>query len=275
MPELPEVETIARALRQGGRDGPPLVGRTIERASLFWPRTLKKPSPSWFRKRIKGQTILDVGRRAKYLKFQLSRDTLLVHLGMTGDMVVSASDEPLAPHDRMTLELDTGLRLAFNDPRKFGRVWLLPDPDLVFAKLGPEPLHPPLATDEFYTMLQSRRRQLKPLLMDQTFLAGVGNIYADEALHLARLHPRFPSNQVSTSQAEELIQAIQTVLEEGIRRNGATIDWAYKGGGFQNQFQVYQRTDQPCLQCEAPIVRIQVGQRSTHFCPSCQPEPAD
>jgi formamidopyrimidine-DNA glycosylase len=119
-----------------------------------------------------------------------------------------------------------------------------------------------------------RKRQLKPLLLDQSFIAGLGNIYTDEALHLARLHPLSLSNQLAPSQSETLLMAIRSVLEEGIRHNGASIDWVYRGGDFQNHFRAYQRTGQPCLVCGTPILRITLGQRGTHFCPTCQPPPS-
>lgn len=172
----------------------------------------------------------------------------------------------------MILFLDGHLRLAFNDARKFGRVWLTNDSCLVLNNLGPEPLSPELTPRLFYQMLASRRRQLKPLLLDQTFLAGLGNIYTDEALHLAGLHPLVLANKLSPRHAEKLLEAIRSVLQEGIKRNGASIDWVYRGGEFQNHFRVYQRTGEACPCCGSAVERITIGQRGTHFCPSCQPE---
>jgi formamidopyrimidine-DNA glycosylase len=172
------------------------------------------------------------------------------------------------------LYLDGDLRLAFNDTRKFGRVWLVDDPQSVYSDLGPEPLNPEMTALDFFSRLNATRRQLKPLLMDQKFLAGLGNIYTDEALHLARLHPNYPANRVSSAQATTLLESIRTVLKTGIRHHGASIDWVYRGGDFQNHFGVYQRTGLPCRACATPIERIIVAQRSTHFCPRCQPLPA-
>jgi formamidopyrimidine-DNA glycosylase len=264
MPELPEVETIARSLR------PSLEGRSLLSAELRWKRTLASPSPAAFARRIAGQTIETVGRRAKFLHLQLSQDALVIHLRMSGDLRIVAGDAPPAKHDRLILSLSDGARLAFNDPRKFGRVWLTDDPEALFADLGPEPLSDAFTADELYARLHARRRQLKPLLLDQTFLAGLGNIYTDEALHLAKLHPLRQSDGVTPQQAAALWRAIRAVLAEGIRRNGASIDWVYRGGDFQNHFRVYQRTGQPCPVCGTPIERIVVGQRGTHFCPKCQ-----
>jgi formamidopyrimidine-DNA glycosylase len=160
--------------------------------------------------------------------------------------------------------------LVFNDTRKFGRVWLVRDPDEVLSGLGPEPLGDEFTAQTLYAGLQSRRRQLKPLLLDQSFLAGMGNIYTDEALHMARLHPLAPSDSVDLEQARALWGAIRSVLQEGIRRNGASIDWVYRGGEFQNYFRVYDREGQPCPVCGTAIERLVVGQRGTHVCPHCQ-----
>jgi formamidopyrimidine-DNA glycosylase len=271
MPELPEVETIARMLRDGGGGSPPLRGRRIQSARLLWKRTLAVPPPSVFLPRICGQLIREIGRRGKFLVFSLEPDTLLIHLRMSGDLLVENSSDPLLPHHRLVLDLDNDLRLAFNDPRKFGRVWLVEDPNTILGRLGPEPLDEGFTVEQFAQRLRSTRRQLKPLLLDQSFLAGLGNIYADEALHLARLHPLQPAQTLNAEQAAFLWQSIRTVLQEGIRHQGASIDWVYRGGDFQNYFRVYQRTGQPCPVCGETIARIVVGQRGTHFCPRCQP----
>jgi formamidopyrimidine-DNA glycosylase len=266
MPELPEVETISRTLQ------PLLSGRCIQSAELLWERTLAEPSAGEFARRIAGQVIRSTGRRGKFLLLFLDRDTLLIHLRMSGDLLLEASGATPATHHRLLLNLDNGQRLAFNDTRKFGRAWLVSDPWMVLSGLGPEPLDPAFTASDFYQRLQNNRRQLKPLLLDQTFLAGLGNIYTDEALHLAMLHPLTIANRLDAAQADRLLQSIREVLEEGIRRNGASIDWVYRGGDFQNYFRVYQRTGQPCGTCGAPVQRMLVGQRGTHFCPVCQPE---
>jgi formamidopyrimidine-DNA glycosylase len=142
--------------------------------------------------------------------------------------------------------------------------------DKVLGRLGPEPLSQSFTSHWLYDALRSRHRQLKPLFLDQTFLAGLGNIYTDEALHMAKLHPRTLSDSVTAKQAERLHQAIQTILQEGIRRNGASIDWVYRGGDFQNHFRVYGRDGEPCPVCGTTIQKIIVGQRGTHICPNCQ-----
>ncbi|HEX6035398.1 MAG TPA: bifunctional DNA-formamidopyrimidine glycosylase/DNA-(apurinic or apyrimidinic site) lyase [Anaerolineales bacterium] len=274
MPELPEVETIARKLK------PHLLGRIIQDAQLRWSRTLALPSPRKFRERIKGQEIKEVTRRAKYFILRLSDYSLLIHLRMSGDLSIKEGSK-IKPekHDRLILRLTSPRpqgessevsALVFNDTRKFGRVWLTADPEEVLGKLGPEPLSRRFTSEWLHTALQGRHRLLKPLLLDQTFLAGLGNIYADESLHLAKLHPLAASDSVTTSQAEALHEAICTVLKEGIRRNGASFDWVYRGGEYQNHFRVYDRAGKPCPVCGTNIERMIVGQRSTHFCPTCQ-----
>ncbi|NMC80052.1 MAG: bifunctional DNA-formamidopyrimidine glycosylase/DNA-(apurinic or apyrimidinic site) lyase [Chloroflexi bacterium] len=277
MPELPEVETIARALAQGGREGVPIVGHTLHSAEVLWARSLAEPALAEFQRRLPGQQVTAVGRRGKFLQIRLTQDTLLIHLRMSGDLRVEpaqgADGRPLAalPHDRALFNFADNLRLAFNDTRKFGRIWLLADPQKILAELGPEPLDPDFTPEDLYQLLQQRQRQLKPLLLDQAFMAGLGNIYTDEALHLAGLHPTRLSRSLSQAESARLWAAIRQVLEEGIRRNGASIDWVYRGGSFQNTFRVYQRTGQPCPVCGHPIERLLIGQRGTHICPVCQP----
>jgi formamidopyrimidine-DNA glycosylase len=264
MPELPEVETIARFLR------PELTGREIVSAQLLWPRTLATPSPEQFVEQIEGQKILDVSRRAKYLDLQLVTYHLFIHLRMSGDLAIKAAAYQPEKHDRLILKLSDGRQLVFNDTRKFGRVWLTAHPEDVIGGLGPEPFDPVFTPQMLHIRLIERRRQVKPLLLDQSFLAGLGNIYTDEALHLSGVHPLRVSDTITVGEAERLYQAIQTVLLTGIEHNGASIDWVYRGGNFQNYFRVYDREGLPCPVCGTPIQRIVVGQRGTHFCPTCQ-----
>jgi formamidopyrimidine-DNA glycosylase len=264
MPELPEVETIARTLK------PELVGKTILEAHLRWPRTLAYPSARKFKEQIKGQKILRVSRRAKYLDISLAEFDLLIHLRMSGDLFIKRGKIKPEKHDRLILKLTDDKSLVFNDTRKFGRVWLTANPENVLGKLGPEPLSGDFTPQWLHAALQNKHRQLKPLLLDQTFLAGLGNIYTDEALHIAKLHPLAVSDSITAKQARVLQDAVRKVLEEGIRRNGASIDWVYRGGEFQDHFRVYDRKGKPCPVCGTTIERILVGQRSTHYCPKCQ-----
>ncbi len=271
MPELPEVETIVRALRDGGRGGAPILGCRFLGVELLWERTLAVPDVGEFQRRLPGQKIESIDRCGKFLLFNLSADTLLMHLRMSGDLRVDRVEQPAAPHDRALFYLDDGLRLAFNDPRKFGRIWLTADPREVLAGLGPEPFDPDLTPETLYLRLQSRRKQIKTLLLDQSFLAGIGNIYADEALHRAGLHPLRLSDSINPAESARLLEGIRAVLEQGILHNGASLDWAYRGGQFQNQFRVHQRAGELCYNCGTLILRQVVGQRSTYYCPVCQP----
>lgn len=268
MPELPEVETIARDI------APQVTGKVILSAEVYWARTLAAPSVRTFKEQVRGQRITGVSRRAKYLILLLQDYNLLIHLRMSGDLMLRKGTMDVQKHDRLVLSLrgkgGAESHLAFNDTRKFGRVWLTNQPETILGKLGPEPLGADFSPQWLYEALHRRKRQLKPLLLDQTFLAGVGNIYADEALHMAKLHPLGLSNAVSRKQVEALHEAIQSVLQEGIRRNGASIDWVYRGGEYQNHFRVYAREGQPCLLCGTQIQKLTVGQRGTHICPKCQ-----
>jgi formamidopyrimidine-DNA glycosylase len=266
MPELPEVETIARFLR------PQLTGRKIISAQLLWQRTVATPSPEQFAEQIAEQKILGVSRRAKYLNLQLATYHLFIHLRMSGDLTIEDAAYQPEKHDRLILKLSDSHQLVFNDTRKFGRVWLTSHPEDVIGGLGPEPFDPTFTPQMLHTRLIERHRQMKPLLLDQAFLAGLGNIYTDEALHLSGVHPLRVSDTITGSEANRLHQAIQAVLLAGIEHNGASIDWVYRGGNFQNYFRVYGREGQPCLVCGTPIQRIVVGQRGTHFCPTCQVE---
>jgi len=253
MPELPEVETIVRSLRDGMRHGGlHVIGQQVCETSILWERTLENISPKMFQQKIVGQTVEDVSRRGKFLVFTLSRDILLIHLRMSGDLRVEAGYYPegnaiaLQPHDRLVLWFASGQRMAFNNPRKFGRVWLTDAPQEVLGVLGVEPLDAALTDERFHALLQSHKRMLKPLLMDQHVLAGMGNIYTDEALFRARLHPRAISNTLTVQQSALLLEEVRNVLKEGIQRNGASIDWVYRGGDFQNDFNVYGRAGEAC-----------------------------
>ncbi len=273
MPELPEVETFRRRFLYGDDNSLSLVGRRVVDSTLLWEKTLATPHSDEFRGRIKGQAIRTVDRRAKYLLFRLTADTLAIHLRMSGDLLVESQSDPIAKHHRLLLDFENGTRLAFNDTRKFGRVWLTANPETILDHLGPEPLGESFTPEYFFDKLKTRTRQIKPLLLDQTFLAGMGNIYTDEALFLAQIHPQTQAGKLSSEHAKELWRTIRYVLQAGIERHGSSIDWIYRGGEFQNEFQVYQRTGEACYECGNMIERIIVGQRSTHYCPQCQSKP--
>ncbi len=270
MPELPEVETICRHLRDGNSANPSILGCIIKNAQVLWPRSLATPSVEEFSSRLPGQAIKQISRRGKFSILTLTTDTILIHLRMSGDLQVEAVDVAPAVHTRILVNFQNGMRLAFNDTRKFGRMWLVNEPEQVTGDLGPEPLDPNFTADDLYQRLKATRRQLKPLLLDQTFLAGLGNIYVDESLNLAHLHPLENSQCINEQQTIRLWNSIRQVLNEAILRNGASIDWVYRGGDFQNYFRAYDREGKACLDCGTSIQRIKVGQRGTHFCPQCQ-----
>lgn len=269
MPELPEVETVVRALRE------PLIGRTITDFRTYWPRHIAQPTPEALHDRIIGLRINAVERRAKYIVISLAdNETLIIHLRMTGHLSVASNATPPGKYVHTIFGLDNGHELRFRDPRKFGTVALVNDPQEILGKLGPEPLDASFSADVLRDCLSGRKRALKPLLLDQTFVAGIGNIYADEALFHAGLDPRRLSNTLTEDEIGRLHTAIQSVLREGIAREGASISDYVKPDGekgdMQNAVMVFRRTDMPCFICGTPIERIKMAQRSTHFCPLCQ-----
>jgi formamidopyrimidine-DNA glycosylase len=270
MPELPEVETIVRELRTGGQRGPAVVGQTIAAVTVRWPRHIATPSPRAFQRRLVGQRIVRLARRGKYLVFYLTRDVMLIHLKMSGDLVAANGKAPRDRHAHTIFHFKSGQSLRFSDTRKFGRVFLVGRMEEVTGSLGPEPLARSFTAHRLGDRLAARRRRLKPLLLDQTFLAGLGNIYTDEALYRAKLHPLRRSDSLTPGEVRALWRSIRRTLQSGIRHNGASIDWVYRGGGFQNHFSVYDRAGEPCGTCGTPIRRIVVGQRGTYFCPTCQ-----
>jgi formamidopyrimidine-DNA glycosylase len=271
MPESPEVETIARNLREGTAGCFALPGLTISGIKLSWHKTLAEPPVEIVEQLLPGQVVKDVTRRAKYLVISLSRHTILIHLRMSGDLLTCADDfDSGLKHIRFELEFLEGGRLLFNDPRKFGRIWVVEDPQVILGKLGPEPLDELFTPEEFFKLLQTKKRMIKSLLLDQSFIAGLGNIYTDESLHLAGIHPLTISANLGFQTSKKLLESIRQVLKDGIDRNGSSIDWVYRGGEYQNDFRVYGRTGQACNVCGTIIERMVIGQRGTHLCPKCQ-----
>jgi formamidopyrimidine-DNA glycosylase len=278
MPELPEVETVCRTIR------PFVTGRTFVDCCVYWARTVSPADPGWFQESVAGQRITGVERRAKFIVLRLeSGKVLTVHLRMTGELLYVLDGNnclnPLRePYLRAEFGFENGGRLLFYDIRKFGRIQLLNVAEWqgLDEELGIEPLSDAFTPDALKTLLGSRRRQLKPLLLDQTVIAGLGNIYVDEALFMARLNPLQLSNQVSARKARDLHSAIVTVLTNAIEHRGTTLS-DYRGGtGQQGEYQslllMYGRKNGgPCPRCGRPVRHITVGQRGTSFCPRCQP----
>jgi formamidopyrimidine-DNA glycosylase len=278
VPELPEVETVARDLR------PRIVGATIVGARSWWPRTLRTHQPQDFAAAVAGRRVVGVGRRAKLVVIELSGGaTLTIHLKMTGQLFVVPATTTQDPYVRLALELADGREIRFRDIRKFGRVGLYLSDGAAggvgggegeaFAGLGPEPLDAEFTLFAFRRLVRRRKGRLKSLLLDQSFLAGVGNIYADEALWAARLHPLRSAASLRPADERRLYRELRRILAEAIERRGSSIDdyTAPDGdGSMQERLLVYQRTGEPCVRCGRPVRRVVIGGRATHFCSWCQ-----
>jgi formamidopyrimidine-DNA glycosylase len=275
MPELPEVETVVRGLRDAG-----LVGHRIEGVNVRWAKTIQGLSPERFARLLRGRRVESVGRRAKYIVLTLDAGwTILVHLRMTGRLRLAPAGESVAPHEHLELRLDDGRTLRFTDARKFGRWLLTRTPEQTLGRLGPEPLDRAFTVARFRALLVGRRGMLKPLLLNQAVLAGLGNIYVDEALWDARLHPCLPADQLDARAQRALHAGIRKVLRRGVAAAGTSLgkglanfySVAGRRGRNQDDLRVFRRTGEPCPRCRTAIQRIVVGQRSTHLCPRCQP----
>lgn len=275
MPELPEVETVVRDLRREH-----LVGQIFKTVRVFWPRTVSPHTPRSFIRAVQGQTVTAIERRAKFIILRLADGSaLLVHLRMTGQFHFASPGTPRDPHDHITVLLGNDRELRFRDPRKFGRWNWVAHAEKALAHLGPEPLiDPSLTAESFHARLKKVHRILKPLLLDQRFIAGIGNIYADEALWEARLHPCRYSNSLSAQEADALLKAIRRVLQRSIDLGGTSLGngranysrLSGQRGKHQEELQIFRRTGAPCPRCHRPIERMLVGQRSTHYCTACQ-----
>jgi formamidopyrimidine-DNA glycosylase len=271
MPELPEVETIRNELT------PLVIGRRITGITLEWEGIVKKPALEEFYSRLPGQVITGLSRRGKYLTFSLESGlALVIHLKMTGSLLMNhASDEP-ARHTRAVLHLDNGGDIRFRDPRKFGAMWLVEDPESLVSKLGPEPLEKGFTARLLGERLTKRKAPIKALLLDQHFIAGIGNMYADESLYDARIHPLRPAASLPREEVVRLHKAIQGVLRAAIVSKGASVENYFRPGGELGtahfEFRVaHGLGGKLCPRCGTPIERIVVRNRGTYFCPKCQP----
>jgi formamidopyrimidine-DNA glycosylase len=287
MPELPEVETVCRQL------DPELRGRQIERLEVLDPRWCRPVPPVELEEKVSGATMRGLGRRGKYLLLGLDgARTLVMHLRMTGNLVLVEGASKLDPslgrrlyegersaserHLRARISLDDGREVWFTDPRRFGEAFLAEDAELGgrFERLGPEPLSAEFTAEALGAVASGRTAPLKSFLLDQSVIAGVGNIYADEALFRARLHPLSPAASMKPEHHAALRDAVVAALEAGIEGGGASIDDYRDGRGergtMQDEFLVHTREGEPCPRCGAVILRIVVSGRSTYYCPSCQ-----
>ena len=274
MPELPEVQTIVNDLITAG-----VNGSTITGARIFWSRTIAEPSAKSFCRRIKGKKISTIRRRGKFIVFEFKNgENLLIHLRMSGRLHLVTRDLPREKHEHVILNFINGNQLRFHDTRKFGRIYLTADAEKILGRLGLEPLTTGFTWKILAQQLHLRKRRLKPLLLDQTFIAGLGNIYADEALWESKIHPCRMASSLSDSEIRALHRAIPKVLKRGLKNLGTSLGTAKTNfysiakhqGRNRDQLRVFRRTGWPCRRCRSIIQRIIVDQRSTHVCPKCQ-----
>jgi len=282
MPELPEVETVRRSLNTSTCD------RTITNTEILLERTIALPNQQEFKQGLQGNQILQWHRRGKYLLAELTNTSWLgVHLRMTGKLLWGDSALSVHKHTRVRIYFEGDRELRFDDQRTFGQMWLIPvgsKPEEAIAgvkKLGMEPFDPNFSSKYLQSKLVKNgektvgNRPIKNSLLDQTIVAGIGNIYADESLFLSGIHPQLTSNQLTESQLVKLAQAIPQVLSDGIAHGGTTfsdfVDIAGEKGNYINSAWVFRRTGKACKVCGVTIERIKLGGRSTHFCPNCQP----
>lgn len=274
MPELPEVQTVCNDLIKEK-----LIGVKIVSAVVKWPRIIQGMNVETFIAKIKNLKITGIQRRGKYIHLLLNKNWhLFVHLRMSGRLsIVSPSQEPLA-HEHVVLYLEKNRCLKYHDTRKFGRWELTQDPAKVIGKLGLEPLTEEFTAEYLFNLTSKSKKIIKPFLLDQTNIAGIGNIYADEALFLAGLHPETPSHQITFAKIERLQSAIKNVLLQGIKNLGTTLGTgktnfysvSRKKGKNKDRLNVFRREGENCYVCGQSIIKIVVAQRGTHICPHCQ-----
>ncbi|HYM41270.1 MAG TPA: bifunctional DNA-formamidopyrimidine glycosylase/DNA-(apurinic or apyrimidinic site) lyase [Steroidobacteraceae bacterium] len=270
MPELPEVETTRRGLE------PHLRGRRIAALKMY-ERRLRWPVAARLPAMVAGRRIRGIGRRGKYLLLKLDSGTLLLHLGMSGNLRALAAKAPRLLHDHFDLVLDSGVALRFNDPRRFGSLLFARGDPLahpLLAHLAPEPLTRAFDAGYLWNATRGRRVAVKQLLMNSRLVVGVGNIYASEALFRARIRPRRPARSLTRAEVARLVRAVRAVLKQAIRAGGTTLrDYLRADGSpgyFRQRLYVYERAGQPCRRCGTPVRSTRQGQRSTYYCPSCQ-----
>jgi len=275
MPELPEVETVRRGLVEL------VVGKTIKEVSVRLPRIVRTPDDvRRFAAELQGLTIEDINRRGKYLLISVPPYTLISHLRMEGQYRVAEAGEAEAPHTHVVFYFTDGTELRYRDVRQFGTMDLISPGEAGpngLATLGPEPFDGDLDGKKLYQIIHRRTTSIKAVLLNQSSIAGLGNIYVDEALFAVGMHPELPASRVTQKQAAELLQAIREVLQQAIDAGGSSIKSYVNGygrhGGFQVQLNVYARDGEPCRQCGSEIQKLRVATRGTHICPVCQKRP--
>ena len=273
MPELPEVETVKRGLNQ-------LVkGATIQKVDVLYAKMIQNVTATDFKRRLRERKIIRIDRRGKYLLFRLSHQlTLVSHLRMEGKYMVHRTGDPIDKHDYVIFHLTDGRELRYNDTRKFGRMWLIKNGEEKtvsgLGTLGPEPTASDLTFAYLKKIMNKSRGQIKPFLLNQSHIAGLGNIYTDEVLWMSKIHPKQKTNLISDAKIKRLRYNIIYEIQAAIKGHGTTV-FTYRNafgrsGSFQNHLHVYHREGKPCDRCGTPIKKIKVAQRGTHFCPHCQ-----
>jgi formamidopyrimidine-DNA glycosylase len=271
MPELPEVETCKNGIYHF------LIHQTIQSILIRQPK-LRWPVPENLLQIINGKPIINITRRAKYILIHFEHGYLVIHLGMSGHLkILTHSNISLEKHDHVIFLLSNGVYLRYHDPRRFGCILWVQAPleeHKLFKHLGPEPLEPNFNADVLFTLTRKKTLPIKLLIMNQAIVVGVGNIYANEALFISKIHPQMPANQLTLQQSQVLVKAIQQVLSKAIQQGGTTLNdfknAEGKSGYFKQELSVYGRKEEPCFKCKTPIQHLKLGQRSTYFCPNCQ-----
>lgn len=272
MPELPEVETVRRGLVSL------VIGKTIRKVDVLWPKIIEAPEVDEFRNDLVGETIENISRRGKYLIFHFTHYDMISHLRMEGKYEFFSEATPLDKHSHVRFIFTDGSELIYNDVRKFGRMSLMrKDTGLLYKgiqQLGPEPTEENFDLVEFEKRLKKAHTMIKPLLLNQKIVAGLGNIYVDEVLWLSKIHPEQPANTLTSAEIEVLHQAIIAVITKAKEAGGTTIrtylNALGEAGHFQQELNVYGQTGIPCPRCGTPIAKTKVAQRGTHYCPHCQ-----
>lgn len=272
MPELPEVESVRQGLDQT------VVGKTVQSIEVRWPRIIQSESVAEFKMKLVNQTIQQIKRRGKFLLIYLDKDVIISHLRMEGKYFLKSKEERLDKHTHVIFRFNDQTELRYNDVRKFGRMQLVPIGEEYqtksILKLGPEPIEEQLFTNDMKQFLLNKTKAIKTILLDQTIVAGIGNIYADEILFDAGIHPTRPGNSLSTSEIELLRQSIIYIMKEAIKYGGSTIRTYHnmlgEDGTYQDYHKVYGKKNESCSSCKTIIEKIQLNGRGTHYCPHCQ-----
>ena len=267
MPELPEVQTVVNQIRSG------LLNAKIDSLTPLWPKVFHNFTTEKVKQQLKGKQIVNVSRRAKYIIITLSKNIIAIHLRMTGKLYFLQKNETLKKHVTAFFTLENGKRLAFDDVRKFGRIYLYKNLEPIDIRHGPEPLEDHFTPEILIKLIKSKKRNIKALLLDQSMISGLGNIYADECLWKSRIHPNSISSKIPQEKIKNLFINIRAILKKAIQQNGTTIiDFSVNGesGKYTNELKIYGKENSKCFNCNSVIKKIRVAGRGTYICVKCQ-----